>query len=580
MRPVSHKEYELHIKSFYGGSICQANGARFMPGKEVFRCSTETLDYVMLPAMRAVVTIAACAPRQPTEAPAYAGVKGRDTTMSNRAIRGLVVCLLALIGLFTYEISCLLPKANAIPAFARKYGVPCSVCHVPGFPKLNDFGNTFRDQGYQFGADVDLPTHENITMGYWPVSFRTTVGYQVANARTDGQAIATSGLGFTGLDILSFGILHRSIAFGLVYTPGLKEAGFGTGSSLTDNNLESAFVRLMSLERFLGGADNTYWLNMRVGKYELDVPFSEKRSPTLNTPFVMYHYVAGSPYSTVLAGLPTAGYNNASVFGLGDNQPGAELSGIIKTAATDGYLRYSLNMLTTNGGSFSNDSGGFGRSAYFYGHVTQSFGGYGIVTGQRIGAFVVAGTAPTQCPSSTGGGTTIGTNCTLAAPGVPGTATQGEPFTRVGAEASLTYDGQWNLFGAFVHAVDSSNLISSQAGGLNAAGLPNFQNAAWNGGFVELDWYPTQLPFVKSPGWLLSYRYDLIRNERQGDPTFAKTYNDVDSHTFMARYYIHQSTRTDLALHTEYNWYKDKGVGANGGNLYGQTTLVGFDFAY
>jgi hypothetical protein len=48
----------------------------------------------------------------------------------------------------------------------------------------------------------------------------------------------------------------------------------------------------------------------------------------------------------------------------------------------------------------------------------------------------------------------------------------------------------------------------------------------------------------------------------------------------MARYYIHQSARTDLALHAEYNWYRDKGVGVNGGNLYGQTTLVGLDFAF
>ena len=92
-------------------------------------------------------------------------------------------------------------KAHAIPAFARKYGVPCNVCHVPGFPKLNDFGNTFRDQGDQFGADVDLPTHENITMGFWPVSMRTTVGYQAASVRTDGSGITTGGFGFTELDI-------------------------------------------------------------------------------------------------------------------------------------------------------------------------------------------------------------------------------------------------------------------------------------------------------------------------------------------------------------------------------------------
>ena len=121
--------------------------------------------------------------------------------MSNRAIRRLLVCVLVFIGLASFEISFLLPEAHAIPAFARKYGVPCNVCHVPGFPKLNDFGNTFRDQGYQFGADVDLPTHENITMGYWPLSMRSTVGYQAASVRTDGSGVSTGGFGFTGLDI-------------------------------------------------------------------------------------------------------------------------------------------------------------------------------------------------------------------------------------------------------------------------------------------------------------------------------------------------------------------------------------------
>ncbi|WP_455389023.1 peptidoglycan recognition protein family protein [Petrachloros mirabilis] len=493
--------------------------------------------------------------------------------------RSAIVGVLVLVALVSYELSMLVPKANAIPAFARKYNFACNVCHVPGFPKLNDFGNLFRDQGYQLGTDGDLPTSQGITMGFWPVSFRTTVGYQVANIRTDGQALATSGFGFTGLDLLSFGTLHRNIAFGLVYTPGLTSAGFGTGSGLEDNNIESGFVRLMNLERFLGGASNTYWLNLRVGKYELDVPFSEKRSPTLNTPFVMYHYVSGTVYQGgPISGLATsAGYANANAFGIGDNQPGLELSGIVKTDTTGGYFRYSLNMITSNGGSFSTDQGGIGRSAAFYGHVTQSFGGYGIVSGQRIGAFVVAGTAPTLCPSSIGGQSinANGGNCAQ-----PGAATQGEPYTRVGADASITFDGQWNLFGAFMHAVDSSNLISSQNGGVNAGGGTNFQNAAWNGGFVELDWYPNTLPFFGSPGWLFTYRYDLIRNERQGDPTFAKSFNNVDSQTVMARYYIHQSARTDLALHLEYNYYRDKGVGANGGNLYGQTTLAGLDFAF
>ena len=482
--------------------------------------------------------------------------------------RSLIVCVLGLIGLVSYQISCLVPAANAIPAFARKYGVACNVCHVPGFPKLNDFGNVFRDQGYQFGADQDLPTYEGITMGYWPVSFRTTVGYQAASVRTDGSGVSTGGFGFTGLDLLSFGTLHRDISFGLVYTPGLGSAGFGTGAS--DSDLEAAFVRLNRLERFLGvkAEPGTYLLNLRVGKFEIDVPFSEKRSPTLNTPMVMYHYIPGTPYTATISGTSTSSYLNPNTFQIGENSPGVEMAGITKTAATDGYFRYSLAGLSTNtfGGPLNGCPGGAGncpatggRNMIFYGHMTQSFGGYGIVTGQRIGLFGVYGTAPTM----------VNATC----PDCQAAGGSGQPFSRIGADVSLTFDGQWNLFGAFVHGNDSKNLFVSQ-------GIVNAQNASWNGAFVELDWYPNQLPFFQMPGWLFTYRYDLIRNDRQGDATFAKNYNNVDSQTFMARYYIHQSTRTDLALHAEYNTYRTIGVGTSGGDLLGQTMLVGLDFAY
>lgn len=473
--------------------------------------------------------------------------------------KALIILSLGIVAWTSLEISDKTREANAIPAFARKYGFACNVCHVPGFPKLNDFGNIFRDHGYELGADQDLPTHEGITMGYWPVSFRTTVGYQAANLRVDGSGATTGSFGFTGLDILSFGLLHRHISFGLVYTPGLGSAGFGANSTAGQGDLESAFVRLNNLERFVGGRSDTYLANLKVGKFELDVPFSEKRSQTLNTPFVMYHYQPGTPYSAVLSNLTASRYNsygNPNDFAIGENQPGAELAGIAQTPG-NGYFRYSLAALSTSNLNAGNVGGG--RGTNFYGHVTQSFGGYGIVTGHRIGLFGAYGNAPTvvnpACPS-----------CAAVAGG-------GQPFYRAGADVSFTFDGQWNLFGAFMHANDSQNLFASQA-------ILNAQNASWNGALVQLDWFPTLLPVFHMPGWLFTYRYDLIRNDRQGDPSFAKNYNDIDSHTWMARYYIHQSNRTDIALHAEYNTFRAKGVGVGGGDQLGQTMLVGLDLAY
>src|SRR6266446_9974646 len=61
--------------------------------------------------------------------------------------------------------------ANAIPAFARKYSLPCSACHE-AWPKLNDFGIAFRDRGYQLGNEKDSPIWQNPS--YWPITVRIT----------------------------------------------------------------------------------------------------------------------------------------------------------------------------------------------------------------------------------------------------------------------------------------------------------------------------------------------------------------------------------------------------------------------
>lgn len=45
-------------------------------------------------------------------------------------------------------------EAEAIPAFARKYGVSCSLCHQPA-PRLNAFGEQFAANGFQFALDEE-----------------------------------------------------------------------------------------------------------------------------------------------------------------------------------------------------------------------------------------------------------------------------------------------------------------------------------------------------------------------------------------------------------------------------------------
>src|SRR2546428_12847119 len=56
--------------------------------------------------------------------------------------------------------------AANIPAFARKYGMKCSACHL-AVPVLNQFGQAFKDNGYRMknGTD-DLRANEP---AYWPL---------------------------------------------------------------------------------------------------------------------------------------------------------------------------------------------------------------------------------------------------------------------------------------------------------------------------------------------------------------------------------------------------------------------------
>lgn len=471
-------------------------------------------------------------------------------------------------------------ESAAMPLFARKYNVACNTCHVPAFPKLNDFGNTFRDHGYQMGTDNDLPTSAKISMGYWPLSFRTTVGYQSAHAGSKGDSVNTGSFGFTGLDILSAGILTRNVSFLVVYTPGLNSSGFGTAGN-GGGDLESAFVRFDDIQGYLGMAKDTYLVNLKFGKFAIDQPADEHRSPTIDSNFVMYHYTAGTPYAIPALVNANAGYVNPNGFALGNNELGAELSGMAQTG--EGESRYYLaafnntTMAPSNTGAAPatialggtcppgaigcapTGSGTGGRDLNFYGHITQSIGGYGTVIGQRIGVFGVYGKAPT--------------GLSAACPNCAGAASQSAIYTRAGVDLSLTYNNEWNLFGAVMQSTDRRDLFASQ-------GVVGGQNAVWNGGYVELDYYPAVLPVFGLPNCLFVYRYDGVLNKQQGDPTFDRHFNNVSSHTASWRYNFYISNRADITWHNEYNYTRIARVGPKGSDEIAQTVMTGIDFAF
>src|SRR5437870_7888795 len=126
--------------------------------------------------------------------------------------------------------------AYAIPAFARKYGLPCSACHE-AWPKLNAFGQTFKDNGYQLGNDRDAPIWQQPT--YWPDAMRITPNWhrnsqdraEIDDPNNPGaileQKVTTHGFDLSGLDILTGGTLANNISFLLV--PSVDGSGSGVG---------------------------------------------------------------------------------------------------------------------------------------------------------------------------------------------------------------------------------------------------------------------------------------------------------------------------------------------------------------
>src|SRR5271163_311381 len=151
------------------------------------------------------------------------------------------------------------PPANALPAFARKYGLRCSACHE-SWPMLNYFGQKFKDNGYQLMNDRDAPIWQNPS--YWPVTFRITpiwhrfstgrVAVDQGGGTNNAEArVESSGFDLSGLDFHTGGTLEKNISFYV----------------LPSSDSTASF----HFETVMGRFDNLFgssWLNVKLGKFE------------------------------------------------------------------------------------------------------------------------------------------------------------------------------------------------------------------------------------------------------------------------------------------------------------------------
>ncbi|MGA7218909.1 MAG: hypothetical protein WBX38_11365 [Candidatus Sulfotelmatobacter sp.] len=451
-------------------------------------------------------------------------------------------------------------RANALPAFARKYGLRCSACHE-SWPMLNYFGQKFKDNGYQIMNDRDAPIWQN--PGYWPVTFRMTpiwhrvsTGKVLVDTYSGGalsgsaiQRVESSGFDLSGLDLHTGGTLEKNFSFFLL------PSSDPTGAF----HFETVMARL----------DNLFgspWLNVKLGKFELDNLLSEKRILTLTGNggvYQLYHFVPAG---------------DGNVFGqMGDNQLGVEVMGHNYNDRT----RYSAALLSSNDGNVELIDGANSYTGFFTFSQAFDAGRAGV---QRIGAYAMVGQAPTTW-LTTGGGTSV----------LAGTGIGNKSFSREGFVGQFYFGQRFDLTVVTQHGEDSAwfgqgygDVIGGTTSLNNVAGttLPSgSQNPTWNGVLFEPH-------IVYSPQLIFIGRYETVRMSQQANGSnytgpagpSASNLGNLSTYTIGYRYNPFMTSRAGFAWHNEYNWLHQDGTGPSLGlgttNINTSELLLGFDFDF
>jgi len=422
-------------------------------------------------------------------------------------------------GLSLLIVTLLLLSASsfAIPAFSRQYGTSCTTCHVD-FPKLNDFGKAFKDAGFKFPKDdesflkvppvmLGAPAQKELwphtvfpgtIPGMPPIGLRFNQFFQYtpasANNYTPAGSTTSPNVPRTDFEpglfsIFMAGNFGSDIAFWV--DDDLSVSGANANGGLGDG-----YLKFVNLGRFFKLPTDSF--SLRIGQFELDLPFSQARSINI-TPWDIY----------TQANMGFTGQQNVNnVFALQDAAQGFEISG----GHQYGGYHYSLAIVNQNtsgtsstapnvsspGGFFSdaNYKDIYARFSYRFNlekdpasrHDIQAAG----ASGPRDHTYLSLGTFYF-------GGRSVQRFDGVDAADNAAVLTAREPFYRIGGDFSFNYR-TFNLFGLYLYGHDNDLLLNSGATGFTPGPAAKF-----NGGFLEADYL--MLPWVMG-----IMRYDRVQS--------------------------------------------------------------------
>lgn len=462
--------------------------------------------------------------------------------LSRRASDGCLALLVLLVLIIPSR------QSFAIPAFSRLYGTSCSTCHVD-FPKLNDFGKAFKDAGFKFPKDdesmlkippVMLGAPANAELwpkaiwpgtipGIPPIGLRMNNYFQyTGTSKTKFDALTPAGTlppfvpttdfetGF--FSIFTAGNFGSDIAFWV--DDDISVAGANANGGLGDG-----YLKFVNIGRFMKLP--AYALNLRVGQFELELPFTQARSIWIS-PYDIY---TQANIGAMNAMVPLQQFVN-NTFTFAGAGKGIELSG----GRHYGGYQYSIAFIDQNTSGVPQGV----NNPYIPTATGGNFGGVGVASDANFKdiyaefqyrfnlekdkesreAIQAAGpTGPRDHTYLNLGsyyfyGRSVQRLLGAAPDGTAAVVTAREPFYRVGGNMTFNYRCCLQFNALYMYGHDNNLLPIDSTGALIPlqnlstavpVGFIQSRAATFSGGFADVEW-------LAYPWMMVLMRYDAVNS--------------------------------------------------------------------
>lgn len=440
--------------------------------------------------------------------------------------------------------------AVAIPAFSRLYGTSCSTCHID-FPKLNDFGKAFKDAGFKFPKDdesmlkippVMLGAPANAELwpkaiypgtipGIPPIGLRYNNYLQFTGSSrnnfnsllppgTPAPYVPTADFETGFFSLFTAGNFGSDIAFWVDDDISVAGAN-GNGS------LGQAYLNFVNIGRLIKLPD--YALNLKVGQFELAIPFTQALS-TWVSPYDIY--------TQANIGVANPAFNQqfiANNYTFAGSGQGVELSG---GRHTGGY-NYSLAFINQNTSGVGQDSNA--GSSYIPQATGSNNGGVGVASDANFkdiyasfnyrfnlekdkesrSAIQAAGPMGPRDHTYVNVGSyyfygrSVQKISGQTLQNIPVVLTAREPFYRVGGNFTLNYRCCLQFNALYMYGHDYNLLPADLTGSpiplpltadsATPAGFVHGSPSTFSGGFADVEW-------LAYPWMYVMFRYDAVNS--------------------------------------------------------------------